>query len=47
MQAKYDAKRADWLQSQGFTVLRFWNNDALANTDSVLERIKLELEKDK
>ena len=44
-QADYDAKRYKWLQSQGFTVLRFWDNDALANTDSVLERIMLELEK--
>ena len=44
-QTNYDAKRTEWLQSQGFTVLRFWNNDALANTDSVLERIMLELEK--
>ena len=44
-QANYDAKRDKWLQAQGFTVLRFWDNDALANTDSVLERIMLELEK--
>ena len=44
-QTDYDAKRDKWLQSQGFTVLRFWDNDALADTDSVLERIMLELEK--
>lgn len=31
-----DAKRTAWLESQGFEVLRFWNNDVLANTDAVL-----------
>lgn len=38
-QAKYDARRDAWLTSQGFTVLRFWNNEILANTDGVLETI--------
>ena len=42
-QEEYDAERSEWLRSQGFTVLRFWNNDALTNTDSVLERIMQEL----
>ena len=42
-QEEYDAERSEWLRSQGFRVLRFWNNDALADTDSVLERIMLEL----
>ncbi len=31
--------RDAWLASQGFTVLRFWNNDVLANTDGVIEKI--------
>jgi BirA family biotin operon repressor/biotin-[acetyl-CoA-carboxylase] ligase len=35
----YDAQRDAWLRAQGFTVLRFWNNDALRNTEGVLERI--------
>jgi len=35
-----DAERDAWLQSKGFTVLRFWNNDILARTDEVLEKIR-------
>lgn len=35
----YDSRRDDWLRSQGFTVLRFWNNDILANIEGVLETI--------
>jgi very-short-patch-repair endonuclease len=34
-----DARRDDWLRQQGFTVLRFWNNDVLLSIDSVLEEI--------
>jgi very-short-patch-repair endonuclease len=34
-----DKAREIWLRSQGFVVLRFWNNDVLANTSGVLERI--------
>jgi very-short-patch-repair endonuclease len=38
-QAEYDNRRDDWLRSQGFMVLRFWNNEILANIEGVLERI--------
>jgi very-short-patch-repair endonuclease len=38
-QIEYDARRDDWLKSQGFSVLRFWNNDILTNTEGVLETI--------
>lgn len=34
-----DQARTSWLESQGITVLRFWNNDVLVNTESVLEAI--------
>ena len=34
-----DKIRDAWFESQGFRVLRFWNNDVLANTDGVIERI--------
>jgi very-short-patch-repair endonuclease len=34
-----DATRDAWLRSEGFSVLRFWNNDVLSNTGGVLERI--------
>jgi very-short-patch-repair endonuclease len=39
-----DAARAAYLEGQGYTVLRFWNNDALGNTDGVLETILRHLE---
>lgn len=38
-QHAHDAKRTHSLESLGFRVLRFWNNDALERTDDVLEAI--------
>jgi very-short-patch-repair endonuclease len=35
----YDAKRSQWLASQGYRVLRFWNNDVLKAPRSVGEAI--------
>ena len=35
----HDVARDAWLRSQGFTVLRFWNNNILQCTDAVLESI--------
>lgn len=37
--AKYDAKRTEFLESKGFAVIRFWNNDVLINTDAVMQKI--------
>ncbi len=34
-----DNERTAWLNSQGFTVLRFWNNEILSNPEGVLEVI--------
>jgi len=34
-----DAVRDQWLSDRGYRVLRFWNNDVLANTEGVLETI--------
>jgi len=34
-----DVVRDRYLEEEGFRVLRFWNNDVLRNTDSVLEMI--------
>jgi very-short-patch-repair endonuclease len=28
-QAVYDQQRDTWLRSQGYTILRFWNNDVM------------------
>ena len=35
----YDAGRTALLQALGYRVLRFWDNDALVNSDGVLQRI--------
>ena len=35
-QQRYDAKRDQWLSSQGLRVLRFWNNQVLQDTEAVL-----------
>lgn len=34
-----DEIRTRWLESEGYRVLRFWNNDLTDNLDSVLETI--------
>jgi very-short-patch-repair endonuclease len=34
-----DARRTAWLESQGWRVIRFWNNDILANTEGVLSTL--------
>jgi len=35
----YDRKRTTYFEGQGFSVLRFWNNDVLCRLESVLEKI--------
>ncbi len=35
-----DAKRTAFLQSEGYRVLRFWNNEVLSDIDGVLEVIQ-------
>src|SRR5688500_13027798 len=35
----YDAARTAWLETQGYMVLRFWNNDILLRTEAVLDSI--------
>lgn len=39
LESKLDQQRDAWLRSQGFKVLRFWNNDVLEQTEAVLEMI--------
>ncbi len=41
---KYDEMRDNYLKSQGYRILRFWNNEVLENTEGVLNMIKLELQ---
>jgi very-short-patch-repair endonuclease len=39
-QVAYDQQRDAWLVNQGYTVLRFWNNDVMQQLDGVLEEIR-------
>ena len=34
-----DKQRTDWLESEGFCVIRFWNSDVLLNIDGVIVKI--------
>jgi len=36
---EYDERRTEFLQSQGWRVLRYWNNDVLSNLEGVLASI--------
>jgi len=38
-----DKARDEWFASQGFKVLRFWNNEVFSNIEGVLETIRKEL----
>ena len=38
-QRAHDDKRNDWLKAQGITVLRFWNNEVLTNTEGVMQSL--------
>ena len=40
---RYDAARTLHLESQGFRVIRFWNNDVLGNIDGVIEAVANQL----
>ncbi len=40
-QVEYDQRRDAWLRSQGYIVLRFWNNDVMQQLEGVLEQIRL------
>lgn len=42
-QLEYDQHRDMWLRSQGYTVLRFWNNDVMQQLEGVLEQIRITL----
>ena len=37
--AEIDAKRTRYLETQGFRVTRFWNNDVLGNLEGVVDAI--------
>ncbi|MES1985919.1 MAG: DUF559 domain-containing protein, partial [Pseudomonadota bacterium] len=37
--AAYDASRTEFLEQEGWTVLRFWNSEVFENLDGVVEAI--------
>jgi very-short-patch-repair endonuclease len=41
---KHDERRTAWLQSRGYRVLRFWDNDVLQRQSAVLESILIALQ---
>lgn len=41
--SRNDKIRDEWLRMQGFTVLRFWNNEVLENREAVVEKIAAHL----
>jgi very-short-patch-repair endonuclease len=41
---RYDERRTRWLEQRGFRVLRFWDNQVLAELEGVLRTIELALE---
>ena len=41
--AEVDAPRTQIIESFGYRVIRFWNNDVLENTEGVLEIIRREI----
>jgi very-short-patch-repair endonuclease len=40
---EHDRERTRWLESRGYRVIRFWNNQMLTETETVLEAIALAL----
>ena len=43
VESEYDAGRDQFLRDQGFSVLRFWNNDVLQNPAGVFDAISAAL----
>jgi very-short-patch-repair endonuclease len=44
-ESENDDQRTHWLNQQGYSVLRFWNNEIVASRQSVLETILAVLER--
>jgi len=38
-----DARRTEWLEQQGYRVVRFWNNEILGNIEGVVSMIRAAL----
>jgi len=46
-QQKHDAERTSYLESLGYKVIRFWNNDVTKNIESVILAIMAALKEAK
>ena len=44
--AEQDTRRTDWLESEGYRALRFWNNEVLEQTEAVVVTIRAALRAD-
>jgi len=44
-QEEYDAERTAFLETKGYRILRFWNNEVINDIEGVLRAIALALEK--
>lgn len=44
LQKEYDQERTEYLISQGYMIVRYWNNQVLQEGEAVLEDIFLQLE---
>lgn len=42
-QAQRDRVRQDWLEREGYRVVRFWNSEISGDLNAVIERIYVEL----
>jgi len=47
VQVEKDARRAAWLEAEGFQLLRFWNTEVLREPIAVQEAIRAALEDDR
>ncbi len=43
-QEEYDQERTNYLEAQGYKVLRFWNHDVMNHIEDVVRRIKYVIE---
>jgi very-short-patch-repair endonuclease len=41
----HDQRRTQWLEGQGFRVIRFWNHEVIDNLEGVVRTIEIELNK--
>ena len=40
-QVGYDQQRDAWWRGQGYTILRFWNNEVMQQLEEVMEQIRI------